>query len=400
MKRAILLILDGLGIGAMDDLIENERSQDKGANTLNSILKNNPGLDLAHLAKLGLGTAADNERLMTERPAASYGQARLNYKGADTFMGHQEIMGSKVKPPKIIPFKNIYKKVKESLKKKGYQVKACHKPLPYLVVEESVVIADNIEADYGQIYNVTAALDEISFSSTVKIARVVREIAKVSRVIALGGPDISPEQIRDNIVQVSKDIAGVKTTNLNIYGPQYKVLHLGYGIDHKQQITSIMAKNGYDVRLIGKVQDVINCPQAKEMIPEVYTEEVLKKLVSKLKEVEQGLIAANVQELDLAGHEQKVKKQGEVLKIVDDYLPAIIENLQSEDILIITADHGNDARLDTTKHTRERTPILLYSPQANQVRYLGIRETLADIAATIADYFAVDKPQSGQSFLK
>lgn len=400
MKRVVLLIIDGLGIGFMDDLQEKGNQGDQGANTLENILKSNPDLQLKNLSRFGLGRIVANRRLATtDELPVYYGKCRLKYHGADTFLGHQEIMGSRPRKNIVLPFKYVYKEIKKEIEKEGHKVTVPDPEHPYLLVDELVVVADNIEADYGQLYNVTAPLDEINFSQVLEIGQIVRQGVKVSRVIVLGGINTSSEQILNSIESPNKEVTGVNSTASGVYGKGYQVLHLGYGINPKLQVTTILASNGYDVRLIGKVQDVIHCPQASERLPMVDTEQVLKLLLDKMAEVKEGLIAVNVQETDLAGHAQDRREYARVLQKVDDYLPKILNKIEDDDLLIITADHGNDPTIGHSHHTREYTPLLVYSKGMENYN-LGERETLADIAASIAEYFQVDSPEDGCSFLR
>jgi phosphopentomutase len=419
LKRVILLILDGLGIGAMDDLKEQQRLQDQAADTLGNVLKSNPDLKLSQLNQLGLEAAYNLSRLdpaalenileldseqqnlaeiKVENLKAAYTYASLSYDGADTFMGHQEIMGSSPTHPKIQPFKEVHQQVKTALEKKGHKVRVPEPEHPYLLVDQRVVVADNIEADYGQIYNVSASLEEIDFEEILKIGKIVRAAVKVSRVIALGGENTSTERIIKSIENANTEITGVNSTASGVYGEGYKVIHLGYGIDHQKQITSILADQGEDVRLIGKVQDVIYCPQAKKLLPAVATEKVLELMQQEMEEAESGLIAVNVQETDLAGHQQSAAEFARVLELVDQKIPEIISNLREDDLFIITADHGDDPTVGHSHHTRENVPLLVYKKDL-PTKVLPPRESLADIAASIADYFEVEAPESGKSFL-
>lgn len=421
MKRVILLILDGLGIGAMDDLKEQQRLQDQAADTLGNVLKSNKDLKLNNLNQLGLEAAYNLSRLdpsflkstlemdpeqrnLTENGSekqklkAAYTYAALSYDGADTFMGHQEIMGSSPTHPKIQPFKVVHQKVKTALENEGHKVSVPDQENPYLLVDRRVVVADNIEADYGQIYNVSGSLEEIDFEEILAIGKIVRASVKVSRVIALGGKNTSTERIVNSIENANSEITGVNSTASGVYGEGYQVIHLGYGIDHQKQITSILAGQGIDVRLIGKVQDVIYCPEARKSLPAVATEEVLELMQQEMEEADSGLIAVNVQETDLAGHQQDPAEFARVLKMVDQQIPEIIDNLREDDLFIITADHGDDPTVGHSHHTRENVPLLVYKKDL-PAKVLPPRESLADIAAAIADYFEVRAPESGESFL-
>ncbi|WP_029688198.1 phosphopentomutase [Thermoanaerobacter sp. A7A] len=395
--RAIILVIDSLGVGEMADVPE-VRPQDIGANTLKHVSEYNNNYRLNNLELMGAGLIVESKNIKkVSNPIASYGCSNLEHEGADTFQGHQEIVGSKPKKALRQPFKECIYKVKSELEKEGYTVTIPDPKHPFLLVNGIVVVADNIEADIGLNYNVTAPLNYISFEEELKIGQIIRNNVKVGRVIVLGGRGITVKDILNAIEVKSDEIVGVNSTKAGVYNKGYMVRHLGYGIDPNVQVTTILKKHGFDVSLIGKAADVINCDGA-DYNPCVDTETVLNILLDKLNSVSHGLIMANVQETDLAGHSQDVEKYAEKLKLVDDYLPKIIDKMKGDDILFITGDHGNDPTIGHNHHTREKAFLLVYGKKLKPVN-LGERKTLSDIGATIANYFGVEKTENGESFL-
>ena len=137
----------------------------------------------------------------------------------------------------------------------------------------------------------------------------------------------------------------------------------------------------------------------RQKIPAVDTEKVMKETLDSMSYLSEGIIAATVQETDLAGHAQDVEKYVKKLMIVDKYIGDIMNSMKDGDILFITADHGNDPTIGFSQHTREKTFLLVYGKRLNKVA-LGERNTLSDIAATISDYFNVEKTENGNSFLE
>lgn len=398
MKRAILLVIDSLGVGEMDD-VSKVRPQDKGANTLKHVAESNDDFTISNLETLGAGYLVDTKKIKrVKNPLASYGKSKLAHFGADTYQGHQEIMGSKPKKPIEKPFAYYIDKVEQALLKKGYKVTRPNLKHPFLLVNDIVTIADNIEADPGQNYNVTAPLDYISFQDELAIGRIVRENVEVGRVIVLGGRGITVEDILHAVEIKQDNIIGIDCPKSGVYKSGYMVRHLGYGVNPEVQIPSIMHKSGYQVSLIGKVADVIECEGAN-YYPKVETEGVMELILEQMKLQHSGLIAANVQETDLSGHSQDYQRYAQKLMLADKYLGSIVRGMGKEDILIITGDHGNDPTIGHSHHTREKTLLLVYGKQLKAVN-LKERETLSDIAATIADYFNLDMPENGKSFLE
>ena len=395
-KRVILVVIDSLGVGYMDD-VKLVRPQDIGANTFRHILDQSNILRIPTLEKLGINSILNHEKLNKVKPIASYGTLNLMHQGADSYAGHQEIMGTFPKIPNISPFRDYLLKVQQILTSMGYKVETPDKTKPYLLVNDLVVIADNIETDFGQIYNVTAPLDYIDFEKVLEIATIVRKEVKVNRVIALGGREITIENIINSIEQRSDGLVGVNSPASGVYKKGYNVRHIGYGVDPNTQVSSILTKADKSTVLIGKMQDVISCKHSIKY-PAVETEKVMKFILQSMSEVEEGLIAGTVQETDLAGHSQDVEKYANKLMIVDKYLDEIIKKMADKDMLIITADHGNDPTIGHSQHTREKTPLLIYS-KLYESKSIGERQTLSDIAATIAEFFKVTPPENGKSIL-
>ncbi|GAU75483.1 phosphopentomutase [Fusibacter sp. 3D3] len=396
-KRAILLIIDSLGIGAMADVAD-VRPQDLGANTFGHILDYRPNLKIPNLKKMGIGSVLSHDAIIETHPIASYGRCALLHEGADSYLGHQEIMGTKPLPAKKMPFVGVIEAVKQGLEDSGYKVVIPDQTMPFLLVEDAVIVADNIETDYGQIYNVTGAIDVISFEKIQAIGKIVRELTKVNRVIALGGEGISVEWILSCVERRADGLIGVNSPKSGVYHQGYQVRHLGLGLNPEEQVQSAAIRAGKEVVLIGKMQDVIIGERAKRIVA-IETSLVLTSILEALETTSSGLIAATVQETDLAGHAQDVNLYANLIEQVDEGIGKIIEKMTCEDLLIISADHGNDPCALHSQHTRENTFLLAYQ-KGRSARNLGDRKTLSDMAASIADFLEVDACKNGVSFIE
>lgn len=399
MKRFLVVVLDGFGIGHMKDA-EKVRPQDVGSNTCKHILERKTKLKLPNLEKLGLMNALGEEvSSMKFSHSATFGRAELMHFGADTFYGHQEIMGTNPKMPIKEPFYKAADRVYEALVKEGYKVEYVYgKQGKYLKVNNALTVADNIEADPGQAYNITSALDVITFEEVLKIGKIVRSKVYVSRVITFGGKNVTIEDILSAEEEKENGYIGINAPKSGVYNEGYNVIHLGYGIDPEVQVPTIMGKTGMKVTLIGKVADIVINDYGKS-ITGVDTEEVLKVTIDELKKIQEGFICTNVQETDLSGHSENVEAYANKLEIADKYIGEIMEMLQDKDILLVMADHGNDPTIGHSHHTREMVPILIYGNNINKVE-LGTRKTLSDVGATVAEYFNIIPPENGTSFLK
>jgi phosphopentomutase len=398
LNRFIVIVLDSFGVGYMEDAAA-VRPEDVGSNTFGHILDNCPDLKLPNLEKLGIMNALGRETdFMKKSPNSAYGTSSLMHYGADTFYGHQEIMGTRPKKPIKEPFSKSIDKVYNALKAVGYKVEYKGDKLKFLLVNGCVTVADNIEADYGQIYNLTSTLDLITYSEVLKIGRVVREVVEVSRVIPFGGINVTVENIMSAVEEKENKFIGINAPKSGVYNEGYQVIHLGYGINPEVQAPTILGKKGIPVVLLGKVADIVENSYGKS-ISCVDTEEVMKITIEEMDKLQSGFICTNVQETDLAGHAESVERYAEKLKIADKYIGDIMDRLQDDDILIVMADHGNDPTIGHSHHTRENVPLLICGPKIKS-GFIGHRDSLSDVGATVMEYFDSNGIENGKSFLK
>jgi phosphopentomutase len=396
MKRALLLVLDGLGVGAMKDVADS-RPQDLNANTLARVLDIKKDLAIPTLTKLGLLRSL-NRVVENDRTAiASWGWCQLGYHGADSYLGHQEIMGTVPADPQKTLLKDVADHLKGLLESHGHTVT---KPLPgkpLLLINNTIVVGDNLEADSGQNINLTVCTDLIDFAKAVEIGQIVREAVKVARVIVFGGPGLTLDKIFANVEERESGQVGIISPALGVYNENLLVKHMGYGVDPTLQSASIFESAGFEVYLDGKMADLIECETAiRDSV--VATTPLLSLIESQFKTMQSGLIAATVQETDLAAHGFDTHRICMILEEVDRFLTNFLPLMNQEDMLIITADHGNDPGLGTGLHSRETTPLLVYS-SGFAVTPLGNRNCLADMSASLVDHFNLSQTQDGKSFI-
>lgn len=398
MQRFILVILDGFGIGYMSD-VNTVRPQDIGSNTCMHIMEKISGLKLPNLEKLGLMNALGKDiGSMRGNPKALFGLSSLAHFGADTFYGHQEIMGTRPKKPVKEAFSSSIDSVADAIEKAGYTVEYKGDDLKFLLVNGCAAVADNIEADPGSAYNVTATLDLIDYDDVIRIGKIVRSVVQVSRVIAFGGKDVTVQDILSAAETKEGKFIGINAPRSGVYNEGYRVIHLGYGIDPEVQIPTILGKSGVNVTLIGKVADIVENRYGKS-IPCVDTEEVMKLTLKEVMALDRGFTAVNVQETDLAGHAEDSCRYAQKLIIADKYIGGIMDIMDGEDIMIVMADHGNDPTIGRSHHTRENVPLLIYGKNIKS-GFIGHRETMSDVGATVAEYFKISPCENGTSFLK
>jgi phosphopentomutase len=412
MARFITIILDGFGVGVMPDYMDFNPA-DKGAHTLKSILSHEPDLLLPTLAKLGLMNIVGFESAkMKFSSNALFGKSKLKHFGADTFFGHQELMGSKPIQPKTEPFHTQIDRVETALRKEKYivrRMKASHliactqSEREILIVNEAAIIADNLESYAGQIYNVTSSLDLLPFDTITHIGKIVRSVVTVPRVIAFAGENVALHDMLAAAELKDADFIGINAPKSGVYAHNYHVIHLGFGVDFTKQAPYLLAQHNIPTYLLGKVADIVET-QLGESFPAVDTASVLQKALDYMDECKTGFICCNVQETDLAGHAENTALYADKLRIADAYIDQIIQKMNPEDLLIVAADHGNDPLIGHKGHTREYVPLLIYSRQLQTSHHgacnIGTRESLADISCTAIQFFGLSNVSLfGNSFL-
>ncbi|EPE4188839.1 phosphopentomutase [Yersinia enterocolitica] len=412
MSKFIVLVIDSFGVGAMPD-VSAVRPQDLGANTCAHILQTYPELRLANLEKLGLlnalhiGSPDFQDSVMQDNPLASFGVALLQHEGGDTFMGHQEIMGTLPCAPLSMPFSTVKSRVADALRQQGYQVEEHSAPddssdLQFLWVNNCVAIGDNLEADLGQVFNICANLSAIDFEQVEKIGRIVRGCVEVNRVIAYGGQLMNSQAIISAAEVKQQHYIGINSPKSGVYDAGFQVIHLGYGVDADVQVPHQLEQVNIPTVLVGKVADIVANPAGRSYQQLVDSQVILDITLAEVQRAGSAFICTNIQETDLAGHGQDVARYAERLQLVDNMLGKITAAMAPGDCLVVMADHGNDPTIGHSKHTREQVPLLVYHPgikySQQKAIHLGVRETMSDVGATACEFFAAIAPQNGHSF--
>jgi len=383
-ERICLIVLDSVGIGEMPDAAE---WNDKGADTLGNILKHRK-LNLPNLQKLGLGNIRNFDNLPAiENPIGCYGKCALRSNGKDTTTGHWEIAGIILeKPfptyPNGFPQKIIERFIKEAnLPGILGNVSASGTEIIKQLGEEHIKTGKPIVyTSADSVFQIAAHEEIIPLERLYEICRIARRILdgkdRVGRVIARPFVGTSAENFK-------------RTENRH-----------DYAISPPEDNLLPKLKNaGFDVVGIGKIASIYNSVGITQDLSAKNNQQAIDRTIQALKAESKGLIFANLVDFDmLYGHRRNVEGYGEALEYFDSRLPEILEYLKSNDLLILTADHGNDPTYKGTDHTREYVPLLCYGKIARKGVFLGTRESLADIGQTIAENFGL-KLTAGKSFL-
>lgn len=386
MKRAILLVLDGLGIG---DMLDSKIIIPKKANTLKSILSE-------YMDEQQIFVQLLNSEYKTDVMYFS-GCSKLEYYGADSILGHKEIIG--LAPDNKGVYIEDYEDALIEHFKKNYHIEKYNS---YMCLDNNVLIANNIEGNIGVAINVLGDLSKHRFDELLNIGCAISNLTGILRVIVMGSDSINWNSIELAVKQRtehhnSRTIKGIIISQTGAYRNGYKVQNITKPLSNKSNVINIFLKNNCPVTLIGKTADFFGNQSTKNFYGSDTTK-IFQKLLYIMKEQKNGFIFANIQEIDLAGHSQNVKRGREILYIVNKFLPTIISNLKSNDLLIITADHGNDPLIGHPYHTREYVPLIIFNQNIVRKK-IEICDTLSDIGTSILDYYGFELPENGTSFM-
>ncbi|MBB4823819.1 phosphopentomutase [Sporosarcina luteola] len=383
--RIHLIVLDSVGIGEAPDA---DQFGDLGADTLGHIAERMGGLHMPHMAAMGLSNIKEIEGVpVAATPTAFHGKMEEASVGKDTMTGHWELMGLNIdKPFKVYPNGFPQELIDELQKKTGRQVIG-NKPasgtaiIDELGEEHMKTGAIIVYTSADPVLQIAAHEDIIPIDEQYRICEIARELTLrpeflVGRVIA-----------RPFVGQ-----AGNFTRTSNRH--DYALKPFG------RTVMNELKDAGHDVVAVGKISDIFNGEGVTKAVRTTSNMDGVDKLVEEMKQDFNGLSFTNLVDFDaLFGHRRDPIGYGEALQDFDTRLPEILGALRKDDLLIITADHGNDPVHSGTDHTREYVPLLVYSPSFTAGGKLPLRKTFSDVGATIADNFGVQQPEFGESFL-
>ncbi|QIZ68257.1 phosphopentomutase [Geobacillus subterraneus] len=384
-RRVFLIVLDSVGIGEAPDA---EKYNDKGADTLGHIAEHRGGLHMPNMAKLGLSHIREIQGVpKVDHPLAYYTKMKEASAGKDTMTGHWELMGLRIdKPFRVFPDGFPDELIAELERRTGRKVIG-NKPASGTAIIEEL----------GEEHMKTGAI--IVYTS----ADSVLQIAAHEQVVPLDELyricEIARELTRDEPYMVGRVIARPfigtpgrfeRTPNRHDYALK------PFG----RTVMNELKDAGYDVIAIGKIADIYDNEGVTQSLRTASNMDGMDKLVDTLGMDFTGLSFVNLVDFDAKyGHRRDPQGYGDALEEFDARLNDVLPRLTADDLLIITADHGNDPVHHGTDHTREYVPLLVYSPRFQGGKPLPIRETFADVGATIADNFHVRMPPYGTSFL-
>ncbi len=383
-SRVIVIVLDGLGIGALPDA---QKYGDVGSNTLGHLAEAVDGLELPHLAQCGLGHLGHFRGIPAHaRPIASFARMAESSSGKDTLIGHWEMMGLITEepfptyangfPPEVI---------------RPFEEKIGRKVLGNCVASGTKIIQDlgrqHLESGSPIVYTSADSVFQIAAHEWLINPTELYALCEIARNL-LKPPHQLARVIARPFTGESGDFVRTERRRDFCLPPTSETL-----LDR-------LVQKGIPVLGIGKIDDIFSGRGLSSAIHTRNNEDGMEQTLRSLDQIDRGLIFTNLVDFDmLYGHRNDPAGYAEALKRFDQWLPSFISKMEKGDRLMITADHGNDPLFPGTDHTREYVPLLVYRKGSDVGIKLGDRASFSDLGQTIAEIFQVPPLSVGESFL-
>jgi phosphopentomutase len=382
-NRICLIVLDSVGMGEMPDAAA---WGDAGADTLGHICESRV-VKLPNLQAWGLGNAHPLKNVPpVESPRAAYGRCALRSNGKDTTTGHWEMAGIILEkafptfphgfPPEIID---------EFIKETGVPGVLGNYPASGTEIIK-VLGAEHVRTGKPIVYTSADSVFQIAAHEEVIPLPRLYEICETARHILRGENEVGRVIARPFLGQPG---AFYRTENRHDYAVP----------PPRGNMLVELSDAGLDVVAIGKIASIYDSEGVTRDLPGKNNDQSIDETINALKADSHGLIFSNLVDFDmLYGHRRDVEGYARALEHFDTRLPEIVSAMRDTDLLIITADHGNDPTYRGTDHTREYVPVIAYGAHAHAGVNLGTRASLSDIGQTVAENFDL-RLTAGESFL-
>ena len=389
--RIFLIVLDSLGVGHAEDA---KKYNDEGANTLYNINNSVKYLNIPNLEKLGIGYLDNYEGINKVSDFKGYiGRLKEKSNGKDTMTGHWEMMGLYIeKPFKTFTDTGFPKELLDEFKARtGKDVIGNISASGTQIIED--LGEEHLKTGKLIIYTSADSVLQIAANEEIcpvdelyRYCEIARDITmkdewKVGRVIARPFIGNSKENFK-------------RTSRRHDYAlSPFDKTYMNY-----------LKDNNYQVIAVGKINDIFNTEGVTSALKTTSNIDGMNKTIDVvINNNFKGLCFVNLVDFDMEfGHRRDPLGYGKCIEQFDKQLGELIDNLKENDLLILTADHGNDPTMPGSDHTREEVPLIMYSKSFKEGKLLEKGETFANIGATIIENFDIEKPNNllGKSILK
>lgn len=385
--RIITIVIDSVGIGGAHDAKEFD---DLGSDTLGNIARTVNGLNMPHMEKLGLGNIHDIVGVSpVDKPMANVGRMQEASVGKDTMTGHWEMMGLYIDEPFITFTETGFPQelLDQLTAKTGHKIVGNKSASGTEIIEElgeyHMKTGDMIVyTSADSVLQIAAHEETFGLDELYRCCEIARELTmkpewKVGRVIA-----------RPFVGSQKGDFT--RTANRHDYALS----------PTSETALDFLKVDNYDVISVGKINDIFNEQGITESNKSQSSDHGMHQTIEIIQRDFKGLLFVNLVDFDAKwGHRRNPEGYAQELELFDQNLGLLLPKLRVNDLLIITADHGNDPTYKGTDHTREEVPLIVYSPSLKGNNLLAKRMTFADVGATITENFNTKRTGYGKSFL-
>ncbi len=382
IERVVLIVLDGVGVGELPDAAD---FGDVGSHSLAHAAEAVGGLHVPYLQALGLGNITPIAGVAPVKdPTGAYGKMAEISAGKDTTIGHWELAGIySAQPLPVFPQgfppalmteyeRRIGRKVIGNYPSSGTEI------IRILGAEHMRTGAPIIYTSGDSVFQVAAHEAVIPIAELYRLCEIARELLAgewaVGRVIA-----------RPFIGEPGHFTRTERRKDWSLLPPRPTILDR-------------LSEAGYGVVTVGKLDDIFAGRGITRSAHVVRNDDTVARTIDFLKEAFRGLLFANLIEFDMMyGHRNDAVGYARALEAFDAQLPALMDAMGPQTLLMVTSDHGNDPMTPSTDHSREYVPLLVAGERVAPGD-LGVRATFADVAATLAELFGVEPPEVGHSF--
>jgi phosphopentomutase len=382
IKRVALFVLDSVGVGELPDAGD---YGDSGSNTLGNISRAVGGLHMPNLGRLGLGNIIPIEGVPpAKNPAASYGRMAEKSAGKDTTTGHWEMTGLILKKPfPVYPNGFPPELIKAYEENIGRRVLGNKTASGTVIIEE--LGAQHMETGYPIVYTSADSVFQVAAHEGIIPLEELYRICAIAREMLVG-----EHAVGRVIARPFEGKPGSFRRTVNRH--DFSLKPVG------RTLLDSLTEQGVPVIGVGKITDIFAGQGVTNTVTAKGNTTGMEQALQLMKSDITGLVFTNLVDFDmLYGHRNNPRGYADALEELDRWLPALLDSLKDDDVLIITADHGCDPTTQSTDHSREYVPLLVYGKHVRGGADLGIRESFSDIAATVAEIFGLQF-EVGQSF--
>lgn len=385
-KRIFVIVMDSLGVGASKDAGD---YGDAGYNTLKSIITNYNDIKMPNLEKLGMRNLVEDSYCADVVKNSYYGKMEEVSVGKDTMTGHLEMMGLKtVKPLKTFTDTGFPKELLDEITKQtGREIIGNKSASGTEILDE--LGEEHIKTGAIIVYTSADSVLQIAANENYVPLEELYDICHKTRLITMD------ERWKVGRI-IARPFVGEKAGEFKRTSNRHDYALKPFG----KTVMDELKENGLDVIAVGKINDIFDTEGVTEAISTKSNFDGMEKTISLLDKDFNGFCFVNLVDFDaLYGHRRDPIGYGKCIEEFDTQLKTFLDGLKDDDLLIITADHGNDPTAYGTDHTRELVPLIAYANKLENGQNLGTLESFASIGCTIAQNFELKMPLIGTSFL-